>query len=215
MQRPLLLVAFALAAAASLVACQPPDVILLAQASSNPLWQKRAFGVMPVDDADGGLETRYFAMRAKGDAPPPESTSPISTDFLDALFLRAGERGIRVVGMMPSVRAQFLVWPRLTLQEAGTGAGAEVRMRVRITTAEGALVDEIAVRHLGRSDDASPAAERIRELVKANAATVADYLARRALGSAAAAPDPATAGDRNKAAPTPAPPASATLLIAP
>ena len=160
-----------------------PNPIVLTQAPLNPLSGASALRVMPVEEGPVSLESAFFAAPAaerRFPQPAAESVSPLSEPFERALVDQAISHGIRIVNDRDEKDAPFLVWPRVTSVEGTDGpeAFSELRMRVRITTAKGALVDEIAVRHR-----ASGAHDRVlpRAAVE-NAKAVAEHLAARVLG---------------------------------
>jgi hypothetical protein len=193
-------------AAAPLLGCAPP-VIVLSQASAGPLTNQTRFGLMPVDYAGVVLESEEpaemsplaLAAWAKGEA-------AIAFDLSSHLVERARANGLALVQVAAPGDAPFLVWPRVTYIDRGTGSHSDLRVRVRITSADGRLVDEIAVRHTTPDDAHFPTpTTRLLEDSRVIAALVADHLARRAR-PAARAEKPGDAAVRRAAAePVPEP----------
>jgi len=93
--------------------------------------------------------------------------------------LLSARYGIRIASGAAAGSAPFLIWPRVTNVLDARGR-SDLRMRVRITTDKGVLVDEIAVRYVA---EIAPTGSRDGDLLRTgsrvNAATVAAYLTQR------------------------------------
>lgn len=125
-----LVIALAVATAPALAGChRGASTVVLARSPTNPLAQTALYRLMPVD------ETRLDA--------PPGTAPAVEAAFAEGLAGAAGPLGLRVVGATSPEPAPLLLWPTLTL--AGR-PGGEVRVRIRVTTPGGAIVEEVAVR---------------------------------------------------------------------
>ncbi len=180
MLRHSFLILVTLAAAPVLASCAQP-LVVLTQASPNPLVKQTQFDLMPVDYTDAIIAKQNLtSMDGAARASWAQIKSAIATDFVGILTDRAATNGIHLVKVTAVGDAPFLIWPRVGFMAGGSSSRSDLRMRVRITTAKGESVDEIAVRHTTPDDATHSAADkRLRADSQAIAATVADYLKQR------------------------------------
>lgn len=184
--------AAALAAAPLLVGCGPKWIVLT-QASPNPLQGQNKFGMMPVDYT--GLivgeksEAEYLASKDEetrgkwsGDK------AAIDTEFNKVLTEQAGAAGINIVKATGPGDAPFMIRPHVEFIEPGfytyvINKASQVRMKVQITTPDGKVIDEIAIKHGTPASLTNPAVgNRLRDDGEALGAITASYLRVRVLG---------------------------------
>lgn len=191
-RRHFFLLAAAIAAAPVFIGCGPRWVVLT-QASPNPLQGQNKFGLMPVDYT--GLtvgeksEAEYLASKDEetrgkwsGDK------SGIDTEFGNVLASKATEAGINVVKATGPGDAPFMIRPKVEFIEPGIytyvfNKASLVRMKVQITTPDGKVIDEIAIRHGTPASITNPAVgNRLRDDGEALGAITAGYLKLRVTG---------------------------------
>lgn len=192
LRRHLFVIAAALAAAPLLAGCGPRWVVLT-QASPNPLLNQNKFGLMPVDYT--GLivgeksEAEYLASKDEETrASWAGDKSGIDTEFGKVLMEKATATGINVVKATGPGDAPFMIRPKVEFIEPGIytyvyNKASLVRMKVQITTPDGKVIDEIAIRHGTPASITNPAVgNRLRDDGEALGAITAQYLQVRVTG---------------------------------
>lgn len=192
LRRHLFVLGLALAAAPLLAGCGPRWIVLT-QASPNPLLNQNKFGLMPIDYA--GLivgeksEAEYLASKdEESRASWAGDKSGIDTEFGKVLMERATEGGINVVKATGPGDAPFMIRPKVEFIEGGIytyvyNKASLVRMKVQITTPDGKVIDEIAIKHGTPASITNPAiGNRLRDDGEALGAIMAQYLVVRVTG---------------------------------
>jgi hypothetical protein len=191
-RRHFLVLAAALAAAPVLAGCGPRWIVLT-QASPNPLLNQNKFGLMPVDYT--GLivgeksEAEYLASKDEETrASWAGDKSGIDTEFGKVLGEKAQGTGISVVKATGPGDAPFMIRPKVEFIEPGIytyvfNKASQVRMKVQITTPDGKVIDEIAIKHGTPASITNPAVgNRLRDDGEALGAIMAQYLQFRVTG---------------------------------
>jgi hypothetical protein len=191
-RRHFLVLAAALAAAPVLAGCGPRWIVLT-QASPNPLLNQNKFGLMPVDYT--GLivgeksEAEYLASKDEETrASWAGDKSGIDTEFGKVLGEKAQGTGISVVKATGPGDAPFMIRPKVEFIEPGIytyvfNKASQVRMKVQITTPDGKVIDEIAIKHATPASITNPAVgNRLRDDGEALGAIMAQYLQFRVTG---------------------------------
>ncbi len=192
-RRHFFVLAAALAVAPVLLAGCGPKWIVLTQAAPNPLAGQTKFGLMPVDYA--GLivgeksEAEYLASKDEesrgswvGDK------GGVDTEFGKRLMEKATESGITVVKATGPGDAPFMIRPKVEFIEPGIytyvyNKASQVRMKVQITTPDGKVIDEIAIKHATPAGITNPAVgNRLRDDGEALGVITAGYLKFRVTG---------------------------------
>ena len=192
-RRHFFVLAAALVAAPIALAGCGPKWIVLTQASPNPLQGQTKFGLMPVDYA--GLivgeksEAEYLASKDE------ESRSSwagdkggIDTEFGKRLTEKATEAGISVVKATGPGDAPFMIRPKVEFIEPGIytyvyNKASQVRMKIQITTPDGKVIDEIAIKHGTPASITNPAVgNRLRDDGESLGVIAAKYLQFRVTG---------------------------------
>jgi hypothetical protein len=192
-RRHFFVLAAALAAAPLMLAGCGPKWIVLTQAAPNPLAGQTKFGLMPVDYA--GLivgeksEAEYLASKdEESRASWAGDKSGIDTEFGKRLMEKATESGINVVKATGPGDAPFMIRPKVEFIEGGIytyvfNKASQVRMKVQITTPDGKVIDEIAIKHGTPASITNPAiGNRLRDDGEALGNTMAGYLKFRVTG---------------------------------
>lgn len=193
MQRRHFFVFAAALAAAPLLAGCGPRWIVLTQASPNPLLNQNKFGLMPIDYT--GLivgeksEAEYLASKdEESRASWAGDKGGIDTEFGKVLMERATGAGINVVKATGPGDAPFMIRPKVEFIEGGIytyvfNKASEVRMKVQITTPDGKVIDEIAIKHSTPASITNPAiGNRLRDDGEGLGAIMAQYLQVRVTG---------------------------------
>jgi hypothetical protein len=191
-RRHFLVLAAALAAAPVLAGCGPRWIVLT-QASPNPLLNQNKFGLMPVDYT--GLivgeksEAEYLASKDEETrASWAGDKGGIDTEFGKVLGEKAQGTGISVVKATGPGDAPFMIRPKVEFIEPGIytyvfNKASQVRMKVQITTPDGKVIDEIAIKHGTPASITNPAVgNRLRDDGEALGAIMAQYLQFRVTG---------------------------------
>lgn len=192
-RRHFVVLAAALAAAPLLAGCGPKWIVL-SQASPNPLLNQTKFGLMPVDYAGlmvgGKSEAEYLAAKdEESRASFAGDKGGVDTEFGKVLTEKSTANGITVVKASGPGDAPFMIRPKVDYIEGGVYAyvynkPSEVRMKVQITTPDGKVIDEIAVKHsTSASITKASSGGRLRDDGEALGATVAAYLKVRTSGA--------------------------------
>ncbi len=130
-----------LVAAPLLAGCTLPAVVLLAQASPNPLEKQATLGLMPVDYTGLIIERQFFAsMDRAAQTSWAEQESAIAADLACAFTDRATMAGLNLVKVTAAGSAPFMIIPRIEYIDGG-GSRSDLRVRVRITTADGLSIE--------------------------------------------------------------------------
>ncbi len=185
-RRHFLVLATALAAAPLLVGCGPKWIVLT-QATPNPLLNQNKFGLMPVEYT--GLivgeksEADYLSSKDEETrASWAGDKAGIDTELGKVLTEKAAESGITIVKATGPADAPFMIRPKVEFIEPGIytyvyNKPSEVRMKVQITTPDGKVVDEIAIKHATPASITNPAVgNRLRDDGEALGAILAGYL---------------------------------------
>lgn len=191
-RRHFFVLAAALAAAPLLAGCGPKWIVLT-QATPNPLLNQNKFGMMPIDYT--GLivgeksEADYLASKdEESRASWAGDKAGIDNEFNRVLTEKAAESGINVVKATGPGDAPFMIRPKVEFIEGGIytyvyNKPSEVRMKVQITTPDGKVIDEIAIKHSTPASITNPAiGNRLRDDGEALGATMAQYLKVRVTG---------------------------------
>jgi hypothetical protein len=191
-RRHFFVLAAALVAAPVLAGCGPRWIVLT-QASPNPLLNQNKFGLMPVDYT--GLivgeksEAEYLASKDEETrASWAGDKAGIDTEFGKVLTEKATGAGINVVKATGPGDAPFMIRPKVEFIEGGIytyvyNKASQVRMKVQITTPDGKVVDEIAIKHGTPASITNPAVgNRLRDDGEALGAIMAQYLQFRVSG---------------------------------
>lgn len=191
-RRHFFFLAAALAAGSALAGCGPRWIVLT-QASPNPLLNQNKFGMMPVDYT--GLivgeksEAEYLASKDEETrASWAGDKAAIDTEFNKVLTERAQASGITVVKATGPGDAPFMIRPKVEFIEGGIytyvyNKPSQVRMKVQITTPDGKVIDEIAIKHGTPASITNPAVgNRLRDDGEALGAIMAQYLQFRVTG---------------------------------
>jgi hypothetical protein len=192
LRRNFFVLAAALVAAPLLAGCGPRWIVLT-QASPNPLLNQNKFGLMPIDYT--GLivgeksEAEYLASKdEESRASWAGDKAGIDTEFGKVLMERATGAGINVVKATGPGDAPFMIRPKVEFIEGGIytyvyNKASLVRMKVQITTPDGKVIDEIAIRHGTPASITNPAiGNRLRDDGEALGAIMAQYLQVRVTG---------------------------------
>ena len=159
-------------------ACGKPWQVVT-QAQPSPMINVRQYSVQPIV-MDGLIvgdepEAAWLAERdAEQRASWVEDKKELDSGFRIKLVEAMQERGMQVVPQGP-----FQLWPRIEYVEPGfyaavAASSSETRMRLRITTAAGQVVDEITVKS---STGASLTCPSISCRLSSDAENLADYVA--------------------------------------
>jgi len=191
-RRHFFVLAAALVAAPVLAGCGPRWIVLT-QAAPNPLVNQNKFGLMPIDYT--GLivgeksEADYLASKdEESRASWAGDKGGIDTEFGKVLMEKATGAGINVVKATGPADAPFMIRPKVEFIEGGIytyvfNKPSEVRMKVQITTPDGKVIDEIAIKHGTPASITNPAiGNRLRDDGEALGAIMAQYLQFRVSG---------------------------------
>ena len=191
-RRHFFVLAAALVAAPVLAGCGPRWIVLT-QAAPNPLVNQNKFGLMPIDYT--GLivgeksEAEYLASKdEESRASWAGDKGGIDTEFGKVLTEKATGAGITVVKATGPGDAPFMIRPKIEFIEGGIytyvfNKASEVRMKVQITTPDGKVIDEIAIKHGTPASITNPAiGNRLRDDGEALGAIMAQYLQFRVSG---------------------------------
>jgi hypothetical protein len=156
-----LLIGAAAILALTVVGCAPPWHVIV-QAVPDPFVAQRRFALLPIDFSGlrvgGKSETEYL------DSKDPDQQRSfagdkdgINSEFVRSLLAVSQDNGIDVVLAARPTDAPFLIRPMVQFVEPGfeaiiVKAPARIEAVVRITAADGRVLDEITVK--GTSDDA-------------------------------------------------------------
>ncbi len=192
-RRHFFVLAAALAVAPLALAGCGPKWVVLTQAAPNPLAGQTKFGLMPVDYT--GLivgeksEAEYLASKDEetrtswvGDK------GGIDTEFGKVLMEKASGAGINVVKATGPGDAPFMIRPKVEFIEPGIytyvfNKASQVRMKIQITTPDGKVLDEIAIKHGTPASITNPAVgNRLRDDGEGLGAITAGYLKFRSTG---------------------------------
>lgn len=192
-RRHFFVLAAALVAAPVVLAGCGPKWVVLTQAAPNPLVGQTKFGLMPVDYT--GLtvgeksEAEYLASKDEETrASWAGDKGGIDTEFGKRLMEKATESGINVVKATGPADAPFMIRPKVEFIEPGIytyvyNKASLVRMKVQITTADGKVIDEIAIRHATPASITNPAVgNRLRDDGEGLGVLTAKYLQFRVTG---------------------------------
>ena len=191
-RRHFFVLAAALVAAPVLAGCGPRWVVLT-QATPNPLLNQTKFGLMPIDYT--GLvvgeksEADYLASKdEESRASWAGDKGGIDTEFGKVLMEKATGAGINVVKATGPGDAPFMIRPKVEFIEGGIytyvyNKASQVRMKVQITTPDGKVIDEIAIKHGTPASITNPAiGNRLRDDGEGLGAITAQYLQVRVTG---------------------------------
>lgn len=191
-RRHFFVLAAALVAAPVLAGCGPRWVVLT-QATPNPLLNQNKFGLMPIDYT--GLivgeksEAEYLASKdEESRASWAGDKGGIDTEFGKVLMEKATGAGINVVKATGPGDAPFMIRPKVEFIEGGIytyvyNKASQVRMKVQITTPDGKVIDEIAIKHGTPASITNPAiGNRLRDDGEGLGAITAQYLQVRVTG---------------------------------
>jgi hypothetical protein len=143
--------------ALALLGCGPRWVVVL-QTTPNPLVNQSKFSVLPIDFT--GLEIGEKPEGLYLSEKSPEQRESFEGDkvgmneeFTKALMSKARELGLDVVLATGPNDAPFQIRPSVAWIEPGyfigiMGAPSQVRMKLRIMTPDGRVLDEIGMKHL-------------------------------------------------------------------
>ncbi|MBK8251602.1 MAG: hypothetical protein IPK82_02910 [Polyangiaceae bacterium] len=171
-----------------------PKWIVLTQAAPNPLLNQNKFAMMPTDYT--GLivgeksEADYLASKdEESRASWAGDKGGIDTEFNKRLTEGAAEAGITIVKATGPGDAPFMIRPKVEFIEGGIftyvyNKPSEVRMKVQITTPDGKVIDEIAIKHGTPAGITNPAiGNRLRDDGEALGKITAQYLKMRVTGA--------------------------------
>ncbi|MEZ4300091.1 MAG: hypothetical protein R3B70_34405 [Polyangiaceae bacterium] len=191
-RRHFFVLAAALSAAPLLAGCGPRWIVLT-QATPNPLLNQNKFGMMPTDYT--GLivgeksEADYLASKDEETrASWAGDKQGIDNEFNKTLTEGAASAGITIVKATGPADAPFMIRPKVEFIEGGIytyvyNKPSEVRMKVQITTPDGKVIDEIAIKHGTPASLTNPAVgNRLRDDGEALGAIMAQYLKVRVSG---------------------------------
>ena len=174
-------------AAVGLTACGRPWVVL-SQGPPGALAGQRNFVVMPLDfravRVGDQSEVQWLGEQDSDERNDwAEDKGGMNTAFAMELMETAADEGIRVGP--PSERARFVIHPQVDWVRPGLYAyfiqvPTEIRMTVRITAADGQIIDEILLHHITQATLINPSqAGRMRDTAETLGGWVADYVASR------------------------------------
>jgi hypothetical protein len=142
--------------ALALIGCGPPWVVVM-QTTPNPLVNQAKFSVVPTDFTGLTIGEKPEAVYlSEKDAGQQQSFAAdkagINEEFVNALIKQARDAGIEVVLGMGPADAPFQIHPSIAWIEPGffagvMGAPSQIRMKLRITTPDGRVLDEINMKH--------------------------------------------------------------------
>jgi hypothetical protein len=142
--------------ALALIGCGPPWVVVM-QTTPNPLVNQAKFSVVPTDFTGLTIGEKPEAVYlSEKDAGQQQSFAAdkagINEEFVNALIKQAREAGIEVVLGTGPADAPFQIHPSIAWIEPGffagvMGAPSQTRMKLRITTPDGRVLDEINMKH--------------------------------------------------------------------
>jgi hypothetical protein len=176
----------AVAALSSLLAGCAPEWVVHAQAAPDPFLNQRSFAVLPVDFTGylvgGKTEAEYLS------AKEPDTQSSFQADkasinefFTEVLTAKASHAGLQIVKATGPQSAPFQIRPSLVWLEPGYYVGvsarpAELKMIVRLTDANGTVLDEIEEHETAGG---MATGERLRRAAEKLGDTAAAYLMSR------------------------------------
>ena len=192
-RRHFFVLAACLAAAPVVLAGCGPKWIVLTQAAPNPLAGQTKFGLMPVDYAQlivgEKSEAEYLASKDEESRGSwAGDKGGIDTEFGKRLMEKATEAGINVVKATGPGDAPFMIRPHVEFIEPGIftyvyNKPSQVRMKVQITTPDGKVIDEIAIKHGTPASLTNPAVgNRLRDDGEGLGVIMASYLKFRVTG---------------------------------
>jgi hypothetical protein len=168
---------------------------VVSQASPAPYAGQGRIGIAPVDYASVRMG------KATEGASLAEDEAALDDEFIRGIRAIAHRGGIQVVRAESALETPFLIKPSVSVLDAGTGS-SRVEMSVRIVSADGRVLDELALAH---GSDAPPGS-RLRTDGEALGVEVGSYLRDRIGRVAAPAddePEPAPAPRPSSAPPPP------------
>ncbi len=185
-----LLVTLLIAAMGLLAGCVPPWTVIR-QIVPNPMLGQTTFVVMPIDFAGvqvgSGSEGSYLADKdADSRRSWADDKASMNSLFAGALRSHAREDGLNVVP--PSQAAPFVIHSKVVFIEPGfftafVNKDSEVQMFITITTADGMVLDELALAHATPSTLTTPGVgHRLRDDAEALGRYAARYLITRVTG---------------------------------
>jgi hypothetical protein len=160
MNRRTLLSAIVVTAASTALAGCGPSWLIHLQATPDPFVNQKAFAVLPIDYAGLTIGDKPEPEYLAGKTPDQQESfktdkAALNEEFLRELSQHADEQGVHVVPATGPDSAPFLIHPSVAWLEPGYYVGvasrpSEVRMLVRITTPDGKVLDEIAIKSNSR-----------------------------------------------------------------
>ena len=192
-RRHFFVLAAALASAPLVLAGCGPKWVVLTQAAPNPLAGQTKFGLMPVDYTGVivGEKTEAEYLASKDEETRTSwvgDKGGIDTEFGKVLMEKATGAGINVVKATGPGDAPFMIRPKVEFIEPGIytyvyNKASQVRMKVQITTPDGKVIDEIAIKHATPAGITNPAVgNRLRDDGEALGVITAGYLKFRVTG---------------------------------
>jgi hypothetical protein len=140
--------------------CSPPWAIIQ-QTTPNPFVNQRRFAVAPTDftglRVGAKSEAEYLAGKDEKQQQSFQTDKlGANEEFTKALINRAHDVGIEIVLATGPSDAPFVIRPSMTYFEPGFYAGvvaapSRLDMNVKITTADGKLLDEILMTHMSQA----------------------------------------------------------------
>jgi hypothetical protein len=164
--------------------------IVLSQATPDPFINQGKFGLLPIDykSLHIGQKTEADYLAGK-DADQQRSfmgdKQGIDEAFAKALIESTHDDGIEIVLASGPGDAPFMIQPIITFVEPGfyayiTSKPSEIEMTLRLTTPDGRVLDEIALKHSTPATMSNPSSGgRWRDDGKGLGKTVARYLRTR------------------------------------
>lgn len=184
--RPLLLGIFVTLAS---VGCGPPWTVLI-QAVPSPMAGQTRFAVLPVampnlHVGDGSAADHLADKDSEQRADWASDMAAINEEFTRHLVEASAEQGISVVPATGPNAAPFEIRPEVIFIEPGFYVGvasgaSKVKMMVRITRPDGAILDEVLMEHSTQGSLSNPSAtNRLRDDAEALGNITAEYLTTR------------------------------------
>ena len=187
-RRFLLAVTFALFSLA-LIGCGPPWVVVM-QTTPDPFANQGKFSVLPIDFTGLTIGEKPEGLYLSEKSPEQRESfqgdkAGVNEEFTKALISKARDLGVDVVLATGPDAAPFQISASVAWLEPGffagvIGAPSQVRMKLRILTPDGRVLDEINMKHhTDASLFAAASGSRLRKDGEGLGAWAARYLDTR------------------------------------
>ena len=168
-----------------------PQWVVHSQAAPDPFLNQRSFGVVPTDFSSyliGGKSEPQYLSEKKPEQQASFQADKASIDemLVSSLTGRAQGAGIQVIRATGPESAAFQIHPVVQWLEPGYYAGisaapAELRVVIRLTSADGKALDEIEIHKKAKG---MASGDRLRRAAEEVGEATAAYLATRVNGGA-------------------------------